>query len=126
MIHLKCFERRTVLSDELRRAYVLKEAYRKWFNEAKKREMEGILQTKKELLAFYKQVEVEGIPEFIRTLSSSSNFGFGGGYSSPKEITSLKTTNRNNVVTTRLRIFFIINPPYMINLLLYMLFAMFK
>ena len=38
------------LSDELRRAYVLKEAYRKWFNEAKKRGMEGILQTKKGLL----------------------------------------------------------------------------
>lgn len=62
------------LSDELRRAYVLKEAYRKWFNEAKKRGMEGILQTKKELLAFYKQVEVEGIPEFTRAIQTFKNW----------------------------------------------------
>ena len=62
------------MSEELNTAYQLKEAYCKWFNEAKQNGAEKIRQTKEGLYGFYKLVEKSGIPEFIKNIQTLKNW----------------------------------------------------
>ena len=62
------------MSEELKRAYELKEAYCVWFQDSKKRGPEDLLQTKKQLLKFYQLVELAAIPEFQKAIKTFGNW----------------------------------------------------
>ncbi|SDI91746.1 Transposase [Alteribacillus bidgolensis] len=62
------------LSDELRRAYHLKEVFRNWFEEAKEKGKTAAGQVKEELYALYQQVHNESMPEFIQTIQTLKNW----------------------------------------------------
>lgn len=74
-------------SDELKRAYDLKELFVKWFNQAKENGPENILQTKESLKHFYKEVEKANVPEFLNAIKTLQNWqievlnGFAYNYS---------------------------------------------
>ncbi|APH03591.1 ISL3 family transposase [Bacillus weihaiensis] len=61
-------------SDELKRAYELKEMFSKWFRKAKENGLESILQTKELLLGFYQEVEESHIPEFKKAIRTLQNW----------------------------------------------------
>lgn len=62
------------LSDELKAAYELKEAYRGWFNRAKELGKDQISLVKEELTAFYQQVENAGIKEMTKAIKPFRNW----------------------------------------------------
>lgn len=66
-------ERYLGLSEELRVAYGLKEAFRIWFNKAKKAKT-SIKTIKEGLYQFYKQVETSGMEEFIKAIPTFRNW----------------------------------------------------
>jgi transposase len=74
-------------SEELKVAYELKEKFCRWFEQAKEMGEKALQQTKDQLEAFYKEVELAGIPEFERTISTYKNWqteilnAFSFGYS---------------------------------------------
>jgi transposase len=61
-------------SDELKRAYELKELFVKWFHQAKENGPEKIHQTKELLIRFYKEAEQENIPEFLTAIKTLQNW----------------------------------------------------
>jgi transposase len=61
-------------SDELKRAYELKELFVKWFHQAKENGPEKIHQTKELLIRFYKEAEQENIPEFLTVIKTLQNW----------------------------------------------------
>ena len=62
------------ISTELKEAYHLKEAFCKWFKQAKQNGAENIRQTKEDLSRFYKMVEESGIPEFKKSIQTLKNW----------------------------------------------------
>lgn len=62
------------MSEELRKAYELKEAYCTWFEKAKEKGLVSVLQTKEDLLLFYELVEAKGLPEFNRAIGTFRNW----------------------------------------------------
>ena len=60
------------LSPELKKAYELKEAYKKWFTQAK--EEKNIQKVKEGLEAFYRKVEEANIPSFIKRIQTIKNW----------------------------------------------------
>lgn len=80
--------RYTNMSETLKQAHELKEAYFKWFDWAK--ETKDLVEVKKQLEAFYRKVEDSNIPAFkkaIRTFKNwqteilnSFSFGFSNGF----------------------------------------------
>lgn len=62
------------MSNELKVAYQLKEAYCQWFNQAKQNGADNIRQTKEGLYRFYNLVEASGIPEFIKNIQTIKNW----------------------------------------------------
>jgi transposase len=62
------------LSDELKRAYYLKEEYRKWFEEAKEESKNNITLVKENLMKFYQRIEDEGIDELLQTKKTFMNW----------------------------------------------------
>ncbi|WP_075980617.1 ISL3 family transposase [Bacillus massilinigeriensis] len=62
------------MSDELRKAYELKEAYRAWFLHAKEIGEDQIYTVKKELKEFYKMVEDTGIKEMCQAVKTFKNW----------------------------------------------------
>lgn len=62
------------MSDELKEAYELKEAFNTWFVQAKENGPELILQTKQLLLSFYELVTQTNIPEFNRAIKTLQNW----------------------------------------------------
>lgn len=67
-------ERYLSLSDELKRAYRLKEEYRKWFELAKEKGKDDIAFVKEKLLHLYHRIEEENIPEFLQTKKTFMNW----------------------------------------------------
>jgi len=67
-------ERYLNLSDELKRAYQLKEEYRLWFEQAKEIGKDDITLVKRNLLDFYKRIEEEGIEELLQTKKTFMNW----------------------------------------------------
>ena len=65
-------DRYTGFSDELKRAYELKEAYCEWFDWAKKTDDVG--EVKRRLEAFYRKVEEAKIPAFIKAIRTLKNW----------------------------------------------------
>jgi transposase len=62
------------MSEELRIAYDLKEAYREWFSRAKEIGANQIGFVKEQLQGFYKLVQDAGIPEMIRAIKTFQNW----------------------------------------------------
>ena len=62
------------MSEELRQAYELKEAFQQWFTQAKEKGPEKILQTKETLYAFYERVKLVDIPEFNKAIKTLQNW----------------------------------------------------
>ncbi|WP_301107703.1 ISL3 family transposase [Sporosarcina sp.] len=60
------------MSEELRKAYELKEAYCEWFDQAKK--TEDVAEVKRRLEAFYQQVESSQIPAFQKAMKTFKNW----------------------------------------------------
>ena len=83
-------ERYFQLSDELRRAYDLKEAYQTWFRFSKENGAIQLEEMKERLMDWYVQVEKEKIPEFIEVIKTFQNwqteilnsfiFGYSNGF----------------------------------------------
>jgi transposase len=67
-------ERYLEMSDELRKAYQLKESYRLWFSNAKEKGTENIGEVKEELKVFYEMVESSGIPEMKNAIKTFKNW----------------------------------------------------
>ncbi|WP_047983024.1 ISL3 family transposase [Ornithinibacillus californiensis] len=67
-------ERYLSMSDELKVAYELKEAYREWFEEAKLMGKEHISLVKENLQSFYKKVIDAEIPEMISAIKTFQNW----------------------------------------------------
>ncbi|WP_078592795.1 ISL3 family transposase [Evansella clarkii] len=67
-------ERYLHLSDELKEAYRLKEAFRSWFDEAKKTGPKDGFKVKRGLYSFYHQVEQSGMKEFIKAIETLKNW----------------------------------------------------
>ncbi|MET3576981.1 transposase [Bhargavaea ullalensis] len=71
----------------LRKAYELKEAFKKWFNDAKTAGLDGIAEIKQELQGFYELIEESGLEEFRKTRDTLRNWqveilnSFAFGYS---------------------------------------------
>ena len=63
-------DRYLALSEELKQAYELKEAFQQWFIQAKENGPERILQTKESLYAFYSLAKQANIPEFNRSIKT--------------------------------------------------------
>lgn len=61
-------------SESLRTAYGLKERFRKWFIRAKEVGKTDMSRVKKELYAFYEQVEASGIKEFMDAIQTLKNW----------------------------------------------------
>ncbi|WP_246946200.1 ISL3 family transposase [Bacillus pinisoli] len=62
------------MSDELKQAYELKEAYCKWFKRAKEIGQEDIITVKQELVEFYKMVELADISELSNAIKTFKNW----------------------------------------------------
>lgn len=62
------------LSEKLKRAYQLKEAFRSWFEEAKQLGSTQINKVKTSLYNFYEKVRKEGLEEFIRAKQTLQNW----------------------------------------------------
>ncbi len=62
------------MSEELKQAYDLKEAYRAWFCRAKEIGQEQIAEVKKELLTLYKKIEDSKIPEMCKAIQTFKNW----------------------------------------------------
>lgn len=77
--------RYTGMSEELKKAYELKEAYCKWFDWAKT--ANDIAEVKKRLEAYYRKVEEANIPAFLKAIQTFKNWqveilnSFSFGYS---------------------------------------------
>jgi transposase len=67
-------ERYLGMSEELRQAYELKEAYRAWFKRAKENGLDKIASVKKELKEFYQLVTSSGIPEMEKAIQTFQNW----------------------------------------------------
>ncbi|MDR4888547.1 transposase, partial [Fredinandcohnia sp. QZ13] len=67
-------ERYLEMSNELRRAYEIKEAYRSWFLRAKVNGKSQISLVKKELEELYKFIEDSKIPEMIKAIKTIQNW----------------------------------------------------
>jgi len=67
--HLK---RYTGLSDELKKAYELKEAYCEWFDWAKT--TDDVAEVKRRLESFYREVELAAIPAFLKAIRTLRNW----------------------------------------------------
>jgi len=67
-------ERYLGLSDELKTAYELKEAYQRWFSSAKEKGNDHITEVKDGLKEFYELVETSGIPEMKRAIKTFQNW----------------------------------------------------
>jgi len=67
-------ERYLGMSEELRNAYELKEAYHAWFLQAKEFGKTHIGEVKKDLLNFYEMVEAKGIPELNNAIGTFQNW----------------------------------------------------
>ena len=83
-------QRYFTFSQELEKAYELKEQYFQWFKQAKENGESAIEKTKETLEAFYKKVEEANIPEFLSVVSTYRNwqkeilnsfvFGYSNGF----------------------------------------------
>lgn len=83
-------ERYFALSDELKRAYDLKESYRSWFQLSKENGATQPDRIKQRLAEWYNQVEKEDIPEFKKVIKTFQNwqneilnsfiFGYSNGF----------------------------------------------
>jgi len=62
------------MSEELKQADELKEAFQLWFTQAKENGPEEILQTKETLYAFYERVKQVDIPEFNKAIKTLQNW----------------------------------------------------
>lgn len=62
------------MSEELETAYRLKELFNQWFEKAKENGEQNLHQIKKELEAFYLEVEKAHIPEFQNAISTLKNW----------------------------------------------------
>ena len=62
------------MSEELKKAYELKEAYRAWFVQAKETGLEDIAEVKEGLHRFYRLVQVARIPEMTKAISTLQNW----------------------------------------------------
>ena len=62
------------LSEELRKAYELKEAFRSWFEEAKRIGQENPNQVKQSLYNYYKTVEAANMKEFRQAVQTLKNW----------------------------------------------------
>ncbi len=60
------------MSEELKKAYELKEAYCEWFDWAKT--TSDVAEVKKELESFYRKVEVTQIPAFLKAIKTLENW----------------------------------------------------
>lgn len=67
-------ERYLGLSSELKVAYDLKEAYKKWFELAKYEEEGNIKKVKEHLYAFYDLVHASGLDEFVSAIHTFKNW----------------------------------------------------
>src|SRR5699024_7396561 len=68
-------ERYLNMSDYLRKAYELKEAYCKWFDEAKLlTETKNIVSIKENLYVFYEKVKCSGVDEFMKAIQTFKNW----------------------------------------------------
>lgn len=67
-------ERYLEKSEELRRAYGLKESFRTWFQRAKAMGKTNIGEVKKGLYAFYQQVEASELKEFKKAIKTLKNW----------------------------------------------------
>lgn len=67
-------ERFLEMSDDLKRAYELKEAYRKWFELAKVNGPNNLIDTKKRLYQFYELVRASGLKEFEKAIETFQNW----------------------------------------------------
>ena len=61
-------------SDELKKAYQLKEAYRLWFETAKALAPHGLKETKDRLYQYYELVRASGIKEFEKAIETFQNW----------------------------------------------------
>ncbi|ENH96017.1 transposase for IS652, partial [Gracilibacillus halophilus YIM-C55.5] len=61
-------------SDELKKAYQLKEAYCLWFETAKQLALNGLQEVKEQLYQFYDLVKAAGIKEFERAINTFQNW----------------------------------------------------
>lgn len=83
-------ERYQQLSEDLKRAHELKEAYNVWFEIAKENGENNLLDTKERLYQFYELVEASGLKEFQKAIETFRNwqkeimnsfaFGLHNGY----------------------------------------------
>lgn len=62
------------MDKELRRAYELKELYCHWFKQAKENGQEKSKETQQGLINFYRKVQQEGIPEFVKAIRTFRNW----------------------------------------------------
>jgi transposase len=67
-------ERYLVMSEELQKAYELKEEYRKWFSKAKEIGTNEISVVKEELKLFYELLKSSGIPEMMNLIGTFQNW----------------------------------------------------
>ncbi len=67
-------ERYLGLSEDLRTAYALKEAFREWFDKVKKVGTTQLGEVKQGLYRFYHQVEKSGLEEFIKAIKTLQNW----------------------------------------------------
>jgi len=65
-------DRYTGFSDELKRAYELKEAYCEWFDWAKT--TKDVAEVKRKLQDFYRKVEEANIPAFLKAIRTLKNW----------------------------------------------------
>jgi len=70
--HRWYLDRYTGFSDELKRAYELKEAYCEWFDWAKT--ADDVSEVKRRLEAFYRKVEEAKIPAFLKAIRTLKNW----------------------------------------------------
>ncbi len=70
--HRWYLDRYTGFSDELKRAYELKEAYCEWFDWAKT--ADDVSEVKRRLEAFYRKVEEANIPAFLKAIRTLKNW----------------------------------------------------
>ena len=70
--HRWYLDRYTGFSDELKRAYELKEAYCEWFDWAKT--ADDVSEVKRRLEAFYRKVEEAEIPAFSKAIRTLKNW----------------------------------------------------
>ena len=67
-------ERYLGMSEDLRTAYGLKEAFRSWFEDAKQNGTTAIHEVKISLYAYYEKVEKSGLSEFVQAIQTLKNW----------------------------------------------------